>query len=115
MSSDVKNMFDKEKLNQDLAEKLRKAHPLQLITLIRMHLSFTLDLSFLNEEYDKFVLLLIKMHFIHTNLFFLFTKAMNRKHQIRQKLRKIGCFTRKRLLFVHHKASRLKFQYSQQK
>lgn len=50
MSSDVKNMFDKEKLNQDLAEKLRKDHPLQLSTLIRMHLSFLLDLNCLNEE-----------------------------------------------------------------
>jgi hypothetical protein len=50
MTSDVKNMFDKERINQDLAEKLRKDHPLQLSTLIRMHLSFLLDLNCLNED-----------------------------------------------------------------
>jgi hypothetical protein len=46
---EVINVFDKAKLNQDFAEKLRKEHPMQLITLIKMHLSFLLDLN-LSEE-----------------------------------------------------------------
>lgn len=49
MTTEVVNMFDKGRLNQDLADKLRKDHPLQLITLVRMHLSFLLDLNCLND------------------------------------------------------------------
>lgn len=49
MTEVIVNNFDKAKLNQDFADKLRDEHPLQLLTLIKMHLSFLLELS-LNEE-----------------------------------------------------------------
>lgn len=49
MTTEVVNMFNKDKLNHDLVEKLRKDHPLQLITLLKMHLSWFLDLNCLNE------------------------------------------------------------------
>lgn len=39
------NVFDKAKLDADFAEKLRKESPTQYKILIKMHLSFLLDLS----------------------------------------------------------------------
>lgn len=48
--NEVTNCFDKAKLNQDFAEKLRDEHPLQLLTLIKMHLSFLLELNLNSEE-----------------------------------------------------------------
>lgn len=38
------NVFNKAKLDTDFAEKLRKESPTQFTTLIKMHLSFLLDL-----------------------------------------------------------------------
>jgi hypothetical protein len=38
-------VFDKSKLDLEFAEKLRKESPNQFSTLIKMHLSFLLDLS----------------------------------------------------------------------
>lgn len=49
MTEVVVNNFDKAKLNEDFADKLRSEHPVQLLTLIKMHLSFLLELN-LNEE-----------------------------------------------------------------
>lgn len=42
--------FNKTKVDLEFAEKLRKEHPLQFVTLIRMHLSFLLDLNLTAEE-----------------------------------------------------------------
>lgn len=39
------NVFNKAKLDVDFAEKLRKESPTQFSTLIKMHLSFLLDMN----------------------------------------------------------------------
>lgn len=39
------NVFDKAKLDVEFAEKLRKESPTQFLTLIKMHLSFLLDMN----------------------------------------------------------------------
>lgn len=39
------NVFDKAKLDVEFAAKLRKESPTQFLTLIRMHLSFLLDMN----------------------------------------------------------------------
>lgn len=39
------SVFDKAKLDVEFAEKLRNESPTQYITLIKMHLSFLLDMN----------------------------------------------------------------------
>lgn len=46
------NVFNKAKLDLEFAEKLRKESPTQFSTLIKMHLSFLLDL---NESVNKLI------------------------------------------------------------
>lgn len=41
----INNVFNKAKLDLEFAEKLRKESPTQFHTLIKMHLSFLLDLN----------------------------------------------------------------------
>lgn len=45
MFEETNSVFNKAKLDLEFAEKLRKESPTQFHTLIKMHLSFLLDLN----------------------------------------------------------------------
>lgn len=84
------NVFDKDKLDFEFAEKLKKESPTQFNTLIKMHLSFLLDLN----EYVNIIYFCetpsITQHF---DLIF---PEMNQISMTKRNQRRTGCFQRRK-------------------